>query len=59
MATDSCSLPQRGVEEDVEASLRFGADGRGFRVGDVFGEPLLEFFVVAPVAVRARGAFAS
>lgn len=55
VATDSCSLPQRGVEEDVKASLRFGADGRGFGVGDVFGEPLLEFFVVAPVAVRAKG----
>jgi len=47
-------LPQRRVEEDVEASLGFGADGGGFGVGDVFGEPLLEVFVVAPVAVRAK-----
>ena len=51
--TDPRSLPQRWVEEHVESPLRFWANRSGFRVGDVFREPLFEFFMIPPVAIGA------
>ncbi len=50
-ATYSDFLPPPEVEKDVAALLTFGVGAVGLGKGRVFGEPHLDAFVEAPIAV--------
>ena len=55
MSTHSDFLPPPEIKEDVTALLSFGVWTVGLRKCWIFGEPHLDAFVEAPVAVVSVG----